>query len=195
MRELIFLLEEKSAAALLETLLPRLLEEGTTFRLIPFEGKQDLQRQMVRKIRGYVNPRARFIVVQDQDSYPDCRVLKARLTDLCAQSGRMADCLIRIACRELETYYLADLAAVERALGITGLTGKQRAEKFRMPDRLGSPSKELKSLTRDRYEKVAGSRKIGMQLDLDNDRSPSFGNLISGIRRMESSLLALEGLI
>lgn len=193
MRELVFLLEEKSAAALLETMLPRLLDAGTSFRLIPFEGKQDLQRQMMRKIRGYVNPRARFIVVQDQDSYSDCRVLKARLTALCVQSGRMADCLIRIACKELETYYLADLAAVERALGLTGLASKQQAEKFRMPDRLGSPSRELKFLTRDHYEKVAGSRKIGMQLDLDNERSPSFRNLISGIRRMESGLLASEG--
>jgi hypothetical protein len=140
-----------------------------------------------------VNPNARFIVVQDQDSYPDCGVLKARLAELCAQSGRMADCLIRIACKELETYYLADLAAVERALDITGLISKQQTQKYRKPDRLGSPSKELKALTRDRYEKVAGSRKIGMQLDLHNDRSPSFRNLITGIRRLENNLLQLEG--
>lgn len=191
MSELVFLLEEKSAAAMLETLLPRLLQEDMSFRLITFEGKQDLQKQMMRKIRGYTNPRARFIMLQDQDSFPDCRVLKARLVELCAQSGRLADCLVRIACKELETYYLADLAAVERALAITGLSSKQGIEKFRTPDRLGNPSKELKSLTRDRYEKVAGSRKMGQHLDLQNERSPSFRNLISGIRRMESELRAL----
>ncbi len=191
MSELVFLLEEKSAAAMLETLLPRLLQEDMSFRLITFEGKQDLQKQMMRKIRGYANPRARFIILQDQDSFPDCRVLKARLVELCAQSGRPADCLVRIACKELETYYLADLAAVERALEITGISGKQGIEKFRTPDRLGNPSKELKSLTRDRYEKVAGSRKMGQHLDLENGRSPSFRNLISGISRMESELRAL----
>jgi hypothetical protein len=193
MSELVFLLEERSAAALLETLLPRLLQDGIAFRLIAFEGKQDLQKQMMRKIRGYMNPHARFIVLQDQDSFPDCRVLKARLVESCAQSGRLADCLIRVACRELETYYLADLAAVERALEITGLVSKQGTEKFRMPDRLGSPSKELKALTRDRYEKVAGSRKLGQHLDLQNERSPSFRNLVSGIRRMESELRTLAG--
>jgi len=191
MSELVFLLEEKSAAAMLETLLPRLLQDDISFRLITFEGKQDLQKQMMRKIRGYINPRARFIVMQDQDSFPDCRMLKARLTELCAQSGRLADCLVRIACKELETYYLADLAAVERALEITGLSSKQRTEKFRVPDRLGNPSKELNTLTRDRYEKVAGSRRMGQHLDIQNERSPSFRSLISGIRRMESELRAL----
>jgi hypothetical protein len=191
MRELVFLLEERSAVALLETLLPRLLQEGIEFRLIPFEGKQDLQKQLMRKIRGYANPRARFIVVQDQDSFLDCRVLKANLLGLCVQSGRGPDCLVRIACKELEAYYLADLSAVEQALEVKGLVAKQLTEKFRMPDRLGSPSRELKTLTHDRYEKVAGSRKLGRYLNIDNERSPSFRNLIGGIRRMESELLSI----
>jgi len=191
MRELIFLLEEKSALALLETLLPRLLHDDIAFRLIPFEGKQDLQKQLMRKIRGYTNPHARFIVIQDQDSFPDCRVLKEQLLGLCGQSGRASDCLVRIACKELETYYLADLQAVERALDIKGLAAKQLTKKFRTPDRLGSPSKELKTLTFNRYEKVAGSRKLGDHLHIDNERSPSFRNLISGIRRMESELLSI----
>lgn len=56
------------------------------------------------------------------------------------------------------------------------------------PDALGSPSKELKTLTGNRYVKVAGSRAIGMHLNLDNDRSPSFRNLIAAIRRMENEL-------
>jgi hypothetical protein len=92
----------------------------------------------------------------------------------------------------LETYYLADLLAVELALGLTGIAAKQLTAKFRMPDRLGSPSKELISLTQNRYEKVAGSRKIGSCLSLENDRSPSFRNLIHAIRRMESELLAIS---
>jgi hypothetical protein len=191
MRELVFLVEERSAKAFLETLLPRLLNERVTPRVIPFEGKQHLQKQLMRTIRGFVNPHARFIVIQDQDSFPDCRVLKNRLMDLCNASGRPTECLVRIACKELESYYLADLQAVEQALELKGLAAKQQSEKFRMPDRLGSPSKELKVLTRDRYEKVSGSRKIGQYLRIDNERSPSFRNLIVGIRRMESELLSL----
>ena len=42
MRELVFLLEEASAAAMLEGLLPRLIPSDVVHRYITFEGKQDL---------------------------------------------------------------------------------------------------------------------------------------------------------
>lgn len=189
MRELVFLLEEPSAKAMLESLLPRMLKQDTLFRCIPFEGKQDLEKQLTRRIRAYQNERARFIVLRDQDSHPDCTAVKQGLLDLCDKSGKFARCLVRIACRELEAFYLADLQAVERALEIGGLTRHQSSRKFRSPDGLGSPSRELKTLTRNRYEKVAGSRAIGKHLQLDNARSASFRNLIAAIRRCEDELL------
>lgn len=191
MRELVFLLEEESAKAMLEGLLPRILHQDIRLRYIPFEGKQDLERQMVRRLRSYVNPHARFIVLRDQDSAPDCRDVKARLVELCQSAGRAATCLVRIACRELESFYLADLCAVEHALGIKKLAGQQGSAKFRNPDHLGSPSKELETLTGGRYQKVSGSWAIGQLLDPDNERSHSFKNLIKSIRRMESELLTL----
>jgi hypothetical protein len=190
--ELVFLLEEPSAKAMLESLLPRLLKEDIQYRCVPFEGKQDLEKQLTRKLRGYQNEQARFIVLRDQDSHPDCTAVKDKLRDLCAQSGRADRCLVRIACRELETFYLADLKAVEQALAIEGLATKQLRRKFRAPDRLSSPSKELKALTNQRYEKIVGSRAIGQYLDIDNDRSSSFRTLIAGIRRMEHELLESE---
>jgi len=191
MRELVFLLEEPSAKALLESLLPRILQPEVQFRLIPFDGKQDLEKQIVRRIRGYLNLHARFIVLRDQDAYPDCMQLKQHLLNLCLQSGRGEDCLVRIACTELETFYLADLLAVEAALNLRALSAKQGSAKFRAPDRLANPSKELRALTQQRYEKIAGSRAIGRHLDIDNHRSPSFRNLIDAIRRMQSALLAI----
>jgi hypothetical protein len=191
MRELVFLLEEESAKAMLEGLLPRILHQDIRLRYIPFEGKQDLERQMVRRLRGYVNPHARFIVLRDQDSAPDCRDVKARLVQLCQNAGRAATSLVRIACRELESFYLADLCAVEQALGVKKLVSQQGSAKFRSPDYLGSPSKELVTLTGGRYQKVSGSRAIGQLLDPDNERSLSFKNLIESIRRMESELLTL----
>jgi hypothetical protein len=110
----VFLLEEPSAKALLESLLPRVLQEGTHCRFIPFEGKQDLEKQLMRRIRGYQNEQARFIVLRDQDSHPDCKAVKAKLLELCEQSGKAARCLVRVACRELETFYLGNLQAVEK---------------------------------------------------------------------------------
>jgi len=192
MTELVFLLEERSAQALLDSLLPRLLPAEVAYRLIPFEGKQDLEKQLVRRIRGYVNRDARFIVLRDQDSAPDCRVVKQRLLALCVDSGRAGACLVRIACRELETMYLADLEAVDKALHTRNLAKLQGSRKFRAPDQLESPSHELRKLTATAYEKVAGSRAIGRHLDLDNGRSPSFRHLVSGIRRLARSAPALH---
>lgn len=182
MTELVFLLEELSAQEMLKGLLPRILPAGLAVRYIPFEGKQDLEQQLVRKIRGYRVPGARFVVLRDQDA-GNCQAIKARLAQLCEQTG-VSGILIRIACRELESWYLADLAAVEQGLGLTGLAQRQDRRKFRQPDLLGSPSKELDALTDGLYQKVGGSRRIGPHLDPENVRSPSFRNLVSGIRRL-----------
>lgn len=187
MRELVFLLEEVSAKPMLETLLPRILHPDIRPRYIPFEGKQDLERQMVKRLRGYVNPAARFIVLRDQDS----AAVKEGLVERCRQAGQAAKTVVRIACKELEAFYLADLRAVEQGLGLDKLARLQGSAKFRGPDRLGSPSKELEALTSGAYEKVGGSRAIGQFLDPANERSPSFKNFIEGIRRLEGELLAL----
>jgi hypothetical protein len=190
-KELVFLLEEASAKAMLESLLPRILTPFITPRLIAFDGKQDLEKQMVKRIKGYLNPNARFIVMRDQDSTPDCTVLKNSLLARCIESGRQPIPLVRIACRELESFYLADLAALEKAMNINGLAKQQNSKKFRNPDYLSSPNKELAVLTKQRYQKVTDSRIIGRHLDVDNHRSASFKYLIEGIRRMEQELVGL----
>lgn len=191
MNELVFLLEEESAKAMLESLLPRMLDPAIKPRLLAFEGKQDLERQMVRKMRGYINPRARFIVMRDQDATPDCSVVKEALLARCAEAGRQGVALVRIACRELESFYLADLAAVEAGLELKGLAKIQNTAKFKNPDALQNPSKELFTLTKRHYQKVSGSRVIGKHLDVGNERSRSFKNLIAGIKQMEQELLGL----
>ena len=191
MKELVFLLEEESAKSMLLGLLPRILDPQVQPRLMVFEGKQDLEKQLTKRLRGYMNPHARFIVLRDQDSTPDCKVVKAKLLGLCAQAGRQAVSLVRIACHELESFYLADLRAVEVALGVTGLARHQSSARFRSADRVQSPSRELGKLTHGAYQKVSGSRLLGPHLDLANDRSASFKNLIAGVRRWEQELLAL----
>lgn len=191
MKELVFFLEEASAKALLDAMLPRMLDVSITFRTIAFEGKQDLEKQLMKKLRGYQNPQARFLVLRDQDSAHDCTQVKRKLVELCEAAGKQAASLVRIACRELEAMYLADLQGVEAALEQNGLALQQNAAKFRRPDRLGSPSAELKVLTRGAYQKVGSSRKLGLHLDLSNERSSSFKNLVKGIRKLEAQLLAL----
>ncbi len=89
--------------------------------------------------------------------------------------------LIRVACRELESFYLGDLKAAEEGLEISGLSKKQGRKKYRDPDRLSHPSEELRTLTSYAYSKVAGSRCIAPHLRIEANTSRSFRILIRGI--------------
>lgn len=184
MIEFVFMLEEPSARAMLEGLLPRIGINLPEIRYIVFEGKQDLEKNVAKRIRGYRNPNARFIVIRDQDSTNDCVALKDRLLGLCANSAGERALLARIFCRELEAIYIGDLSAVEAALEMAGVARRQNERRFRKPDTLMAPSKELKTITRGTYQKISGSRAIGLQLDVNNVRSNSFKVLVSGIRKV-----------
>jgi len=182
MRTLVFFLEEPSAKAMLEGLLPRLLPDDVHPRFVVFEGKQDLEKQLERRLRVWVQPESAFLVLRDQDSGP-CEPTKKKLVELCIAAGK-PEAVVRIACRELESWYFGDLAAVERALKVRNLVSHSQKARYRVPDKIGNPSSELRSLTQGAYQKVGGSRAIGLELDPENNTSRSFQELIKGIRRL-----------
>ena len=180
MSELVFLLEEPSAEAMLAGLLPKIIPDFIHYRCIVFEGKQDLERQMVRRMRGYRVPGARFVVLRDQDT-GDCLPVKARLVAKCAEA-RKPDAVVRIACHELESWYLADLAAVEAGLEVSGLARQQGRNPYRTPDALPSPARKLTEIA-PTYQKVGGSRAIGPHLDPQNTRSKSFHHFVRAVQK------------
>ena len=158
---------------MLRSLLPRLLpQEKFSFQCIPFEGKQSLQKQLPAKLRGWQKSETSFVILHDQDRN-DCKKLKEQLVRLC-HDAKKPQTLIRIACRELESWYLADLNAVEQGLGVGNLARQQNKAKCRQPDSRHYPARILTDMTHGKYQKIAGSRAIGPHLDLDNTRSASF---------------------
>ena len=190
MTTLVFFLEEPSARALLEVLLPRFLPmDVVTLRFVVFEGKQDLEKQLVRKMRVWRTPDTHFIVLRDQDS-ANCKDVKNRLVELCRQAHH-PEALVRVACHEIESWYLGDLAAVEAALDVSGVARHQERSKFRDPDRLGPPSQKLHALTGGVYQKIGGSRAMGPHLRLDGgNRSHSFHAFVKGLKRTVQEILA-----
>lgn len=180
MTTLLFILEEPSARALLESFLPRILPGSIEVQYAVFEGKQDLQKRLEKRLREWQKPETRFIVVHDQDS-ADCLVLKQTLQQHCNQSEKASQTIIRIPCHELESWYLGDLHAVEQALGLKGLEKKQSQEKYRTPDHLTNASEELKKLAKGRYQKIAGSREIGKHLSPEQNQSHSFHVFLQGL--------------
>ena len=179
-----FLLEEQSAKAFLQNgviqkLVP--VEADISIRYIVFEGKQDLEKGIPRKLRAWLNPKAVFVVVRDQDSEPDCIRLKQRLVSLCQQGGR-PDALVRIVCRELESWYLGDLKAVEQGFGLSGLAKKQT--KYSHPDRLNNAKQQLNHITNNQYQAMSGSRAISPYINIEHNQSQSFQVFINGVRRI-----------
>ncbi|MBF0261119.1 MAG: DUF4276 family protein [Magnetococcales bacterium] len=179
--QLVFFLEELSARVFLEGLLDRILPERVTPRFVVFDGKSDLDRSLVRKMRGWLEPDSRFVVLRDRDA-GDCREIKQRLVDKCREAGQES-ALVRIACRELESWYLGDLNAVAQALDARNAASQQNRSQFRDPDGLDNPVQALTRLA-PTYQKVAGSRALGRVLDPDHNTSHSFRAFVAGVRRL-----------
>jgi hypothetical protein len=186
MKEIVFLLEEPSMLEVLRVLAPPLAPNDVPCRFIPHEGIRDLERSIPRKLRAWSNADAQFVVVRDKHS-GDCKKIKRALLNLC-KKGRRPGTLVRIVCPELESWFLGDLAAVEKAYQLRGIAKRQTKSKFRNPDRLNNAVDELQRLV-PLYQKVGGSRRIAPYMNIRDNKSHSFHVLINGIRRLvESSL-------
>ena len=182
MHTIVFCLEEPSAWEMLQGILPQLLPENVQPRAIVFEGKSDLDKRLVKRIRGWQQPNSHFLVLRDKDS-SDCHQLKKLLLEKTTEAGQ-SDAVVRIACHELESFYLGDLQAVESGLELSGVKSQQERAKYRSPDDRSNAAEEMAKLTNSQYQKIAGSRAIAPHLSLDGrNKSRSFNVLISGIRK------------
>lgn len=178
--KLIFFIEERSAKELLETLLKKIAPTHES-KIIVFEGKQDLEKNLEKKLKAWFHTDdTRYIVMRDKDS-GDCRKIKSRLKGICTKAGK-PDTLIRIACHELEAFYLGDLAAVSSAFN-NNVVQYQNNRKFRQPDKLANAAQELRKLV-PQYQKISGSREIAKHMNINSNRSHSFNVLVSGIRNL-----------
>jgi hypothetical protein len=184
MRKVIFLLEEASMKAFLEAFLPRIMPD-LDFLCLSHEGKQDLEKSIPRKIKAWVN--AVFVVVRDNDN-ADCLTIKARLQHICQENGR-SDVLIRIACQELEAWFLGAPQTLAEVYLRPKLSQLGQKAKYRNPDRLGSPSMELIKLVPE-FKKIDGARRMGTLMPMveTQNRSKSFRVFLEGVKRLNRTL-------
>ena len=180
MSRLVFLLEEYSMKILLDVLLPRIFPE-LKFLCVSHQGKQDLERSIPRKLKAWREPGARFVIIRDQDA-GDCVSVKKKLREVCVAAER-PDTLIRIACRELEAWYLGDPDALADAFNDEQLRNLGKKAAFRNPDNVQNAADELERLVPE-FQKVSGARAMGPLLDPKRSNSRSFRVLIEGIQRI-----------
>lgn len=189
-----FLLEEPSMVALLEILLPRILSAewqlNVNYFLRPHEGKQDLHKSIPRKMRVFSNTtyeKIGVIIMQDQDSN-DCKELKSKLLDYCKDSALLPCAhLVRIVCRELESWYIGDLEAVEAAYPNFNATKYKAKAKYRVPDNLTNAAEEFEKLLPE-FQKTAAATAIGAHLNIENNKSTSFQQFVSGVQKFFQEL-------
>jgi hypothetical protein len=179
---LVFFLEELSAKKMLEVIVPKILNNITTI-YITFQGKQDLEKNIELKLKNWNVPNAKFLIMRDKDS-GNCKEIKQNLLEKIQNSGKENSSLVRIACHELESFYLGDLSAVGDAFNLNNISKNQDKKKYRNPDNLTNAKEELKKVINN-YAEISGSKKISPFLKLDNsNKSVSFNFLISGIQKL-----------
>jgi len=122
-----FLLEEPSAEAALNQLLPRLLPNDT-WHCIPHRGKDALLMRLPALLKNYARrfghePELRLVLMMDADA--NCKKAKQKLEKLAADaqlltkttapSGQPFRVVTRLAIAELEAWFLGDRSAIQSA--------------------------------------------------------------------------------
>lgn len=201
------LVEEPSAEAALQALLPRLLPNEATFRIHAHQGKMDLLGKLPSRLKGYASWMKRegnfwILVLVDKDR-DDCKELKARLEDCAreaglltksrAKTGTRSHVVNRIAVEELEAWFLGDPEAVAAAYPRVPPTVVSRA-RFRHPDGVrGGTSEALEELLQDAghhttgLQKTRTAREIARHMAPERNRSPSFRAFCDGIRAINAA--------
>lgn len=201
-----FLVEEPSIEAAFRNLLPRMLPAKTSYRILVFQGKDDLLKQLPARLRAYaswINDEYRIVVTVDEDRQ-DCHTIKNQLEKICAQSGLITKTRIRkpgfqvlnrIIIEELEAWFIGDINAILQAYPRVPNTFSNW-KKFRDPDAVpGGTWKSLEqSLQRygyftGGYAKIQAAREISAHMDPLNNRSKSFQVFRDGLLALLSPLL------
>ncbi|MBS2016750.1 MAG: DUF4276 family protein [Deltaproteobacteria bacterium] len=190
-----FFVEERSAEAALEILVPR-IRADFDFQIHSYEGVGDMLAKLPGRLKGiasYIQPDHRVVVVRDEDR-KDCTKLKSEIEKIAidaglrpkAKRGRF-DVLTRIAIEELEAWWFGDTAALVAAFpGVPKTLATRQA--FRDADRIkGGTWEALERLLREAgharggLAKTAVARTMAARVDLEKNTSRSFQAFRSGL--------------
>ena len=184
------LVEEPSAEAALQILLPKMLGDAS-FAVYAHSCKDNLLKRLPERLRGYASwlpDDWRIVVVVDRDD-DDCAKLKKRLEAMAAEAGlatkskpksKRFAVVNRLAIEELEAWYFGDWEAVLQAYPKVNANIPSQA-KYRSPD-------EIKGGTWEAFErvmkgggyfktglrKIEAARSVAEHMDPSRNSSPSF---------------------
>jgi len=163
-----FLLEELSMESFLKGFLPKILPDGyihnQNYFLHPHQGKSDLLKSIPNKIKIDYGEKTAFIILHDQDNN-NCIDLKNKIKKICQDNCKNDNSyLVRIVCKELESWYLGDLDAIEQAFPKFKAVKYKNKSKFRNPDAINAADEMAKLLPE--FQKNKGARLISQHIDV-----------------------------
>lgn len=191
--------------AFLDGFLPRLLPAEVPRKIIDHGSKQQLLRELPRRLSGYarypIECRPKALVLVDRDA-DDCRVLKTDLERYAADAGLASksapapdglfDVVNRVVIEELEAWYFGAVPALTVAYrGVPANLAAQQA--YRDPDNVRGGTHEALLQLLKRYghyrgleylPKMDAARRMSKILDPDTNRSGSFGQFLNGLNAL-----------
>ena len=201
MTQLEILVEEPSAEEALRHLLPKIAGGKAFAKVRNLRNKQNLLRKLPSRLAAYrvrINngEQLRIIVLVDQDN-DDCKELKKKLERMADNAGLPTKTspdskggflvLNRIVVEELESWFIGDPGALQKAFG--GLPKINAAWIFRNPDNGGSWEvlhRFLKKhgVYKNSFPKIDAARRIAPHMEIMANRSKSFQVFVSGMEAM-----------
>ena len=195
-----FLLEEPSAEAVLNAILPKILSDNISFELHVFKGKQDLLKKLPTQLQVYskwIPDDWRLIVLIDEDRR-DCHELKAKLESAAHEAGFVTkssttpggdfQVINRLAIEELEAWFFGDTDALHAAYPRIP-TNLQYQKRYRNPDTVPGGTYEAleRLLVRARYytgklPKTEVAQNIARHMEPSRNRSKSFQVFLEGLK-------------
>ena len=183
--------EEPSAKAALDVLVPKIVGEGHTFDVHCFRNKPELLKEIPKRLRAYarwIPDDWRIAVLVDEDRQ-NCYELKAGLLRAATDAGIRNRVLSRIAVEELEAWFFGDFDAVRAVYPKLPATLSQR-KGFRDPDAIQGGTWEAldRVLRQAGYHaglvKTENAKRVAERMDPDRNRSRSFQAFRIGLRRL-----------
>ena len=193
--------EELSAEAALQNLIPGLLGSGWTCRFHAFDGKADLLAELPSRLSGLapaLPPASRILVLTDEDR-DDCRAVKDALDGAAEQAGLTTksavgvgpfDVVNRIAIEELEAWFFGDVPALVAAYPrVPADLGSRRP--YHDPDAIAGGTWEAleRVLQKAGYyaagmPKIEVARNVSKHMDAGRNTSYSFQVFVAGLRAL-----------
>lgn len=196
-----FLVEEPSAEAALQNLLPKLVGKDVTFNIRVFQGKQDLLKNLPERLRGYrpwLPANWHIVILLDKDQ-EDCFELKLKLEEIAHKGGFTTrsnaspdgkfNIINRIAIEELEAWFFGDVPALQAAYPrIPRFLDRRR--NFRNPDAIHNTCEALGRVLkgvgyyRGGLPKIEVARRISVHMEPARNSSKSFQVFRSALQNL-----------